>query len=504
MKTYGFLILMILGLASCFEDEGNYKYADGEIITISKVEKEYARSFMEERLNITPEVVSTDPDARFKYLWTISEKSQLGDTLTCSAVLDTLVNWNPNKTYTLVLAVTNTHTGYTVYQEADLIVSTPYSRGWYVLKDDGQYTDVDLYTTDRKLGNIVQEVNGCNLKGTARKMSFISNQQIFDEEKNAYTGCKTLYLMTDQDIFGIDVSMAKVNMTFGNLFYESPEKCNPQMMFESMMNNYFIHDGKAHSIYNFSDNSGKFGMPVNLNGAYEYELSKHAYCGYYLWDLLVFDNKGSSFYKVTYYINSLVGVVDGRNTEMSCSDNNKTLLYLGNKDIDGGTTAYAVMQDKTDPSIRLISRLDLSESSSVSISNDTILAGQHAYNAEMFTMSQTEEVLYFVSGGKLWSRNVAGKRGGETEQFTIPAGEEATFLKYMKYKEEGIDFNYVVLGTRLNGNYKIRFFAKKSGGNIDPLPELVLPRHGEDATGNAKDVLYISPKVGGYSYMHTF
>ena len=178
---------------------------------------------------------------------------------------------------------------------------------------------------------------------------------------------------------------------------------------------------------------------------------------------------------------------------------------MGNKELYMGTTAYAVMEDKNRSDIRMISRLDLSNRSSyISISNDTILPTEKAFKAERFALSQTEEVLYFVADGKLWARNIAGKHGLETEQFTIPSGETVSFLKYLKYKEEGIDYNYVVLGTQVGDRYKIRFFAKLSGGNIDPRPELVLPREGESASGHAGDVLYVSPKMNDNSYIHTF
>ena len=208
---------------------------------------------MNDRLVVRPEVCSTDPDARFEYLWTISAQGRLGDTLTLDKVLDTLVNWEPNQNYTLVLAVTNMNSGYTVYQEAELIVGTPYSRGWYVLKDDGQQTDIDLYSEQGKLSNILFAVNGQNLKGKAQKLSFIASHQVFDEEQNKYTAQKTLFALTDRDLLGIDISRAGINRTYENIFYEVPEHPRPQMMFETMMCSYFLNDGKVYSIFNMSD-----------------------------------------------------------------------------------------------------------------------------------------------------------------------------------------------------------------------------------------------------------
>ena len=98
---------------------------------------------------------------------------------------------------------------------------------------------------------------------------------------------------------------------------------------------------------------------------------------------------------------------------------------MGNKDLYMGKDSLnAVMEDLDRPDIRMISRLDLSNRSDyISISNDTICPTEKAFKAEMFTLSQTEEVLYFVAEGKLWARHIAGKHGQEKEQFTIPSGE---------------------------------------------------------------------------------
>ena len=68
MKKYILLAIVGLLLMSCFEDKGNYSYTVGEQITVSGVEKEYLRYFMNDRLVVRPEVCSTDPDARFEYL----------------------------------------------------------------------------------------------------------------------------------------------------------------------------------------------------------------------------------------------------------------------------------------------------------------------------------------------------------------------------------------------------------------------------------------------------
>ena len=55
MKKYILLAIVGLLLMSCFEDKGNYSYTVGEQITVSGVEKEYLRYFMNDRLVVRPD-----------------------------------------------------------------------------------------------------------------------------------------------------------------------------------------------------------------------------------------------------------------------------------------------------------------------------------------------------------------------------------------------------------------------------------------------------------------
>ena len=100
---------------------------------------------------------------------------------------------------------------------------------------------------------------------------------------------------------------------------------------------------------------------------------------------------------------------------------------------------------------------------------------------------------------------------------TMPSGNDMDRnfrrLRYVRYAD---DFLIGVIGTKNECETikaditkfmqeKLRLvFAKLSGGNIDPHPEVILPREGESASGHAGDVLYVSPKMYDNSYIHTF
>ncbi len=499
-------VLIILFLYSCFEDEGNYTYTENEKISISNIEETYLKLFQNERLIINPEVESNKSSEGYEYAWVIEQSYYFRDTISTEKVLDSLVTWKPGD-YTMTFSAKNLSTGYTQYVNTQLTVGTPYSRGWYVLKNEGDVADVDLYNDSLSLyKNIVYQVNGVHLKGQANVMSFYTSYYNFDPVQNRYLKEKVLFLMTDTDLGVIRSSDAGLVRDFDNFFFEIPEGRRPMMMYSHYNTWAFINDGILYSFSTNSYNNGRVGAPKKLNGGLNYYLSKYGYCDY-MNGTLVFDSIGSTFYKATDYVANLIDVSDDTETEMSCINNGKELVYLGNNKKNFGSTAYAVMYDKEEPSLRMLSRVNVSSlgSGKLSITNDTLSQDDEAYNGEMFTISSTEEVLYFVSEGGLWSRNVGAKGNINKLQFDIPDGEEATFLRCIKYKETGVlDYNYLVLGTQIGDKYKIRFFTKTTAGNIDPVPDFTLPAGSELGDGRVGDIIYNSPKVNMFSYINTF
>lgn len=70
------------------------------------------------------------------------------------------------KDWVLVFMVRNKKTGYTQYKNSTLTVNTQFTRGWYVLKDDGTQSDLDLFLTpasakaEEKVEDVFSLVNG--------------------------------------------------------------------------------------------------------------------------------------------------------------------------------------------------------------------------------------------------------------------------------------------------------------------------------------------------------
>lgn len=492
--------LLILFAVACYDDQGNYEYSEFEEITIKNIEDSYLKLFMKDTLFIEPEVESNIPGAEMLYFWVYD-----GDTISSSLVLDTLVTWVPNKPHKITFRATNKNTGYTEIKKIDLNVNTPFLYSWYVLKDDDINSELDMYFYQdlSKTSNVLKLVNGDDLvmKGKGVKFTYVPNFYNFDEEQNKFVKVKTLFVMSENEIFGLDPSQLNILHSYDEMFNEPTEEApNPNFMVASGFSILLINSGQAYTISSQHLGNGNWGIKKEINLAADpYRLSKYVYNEFFK-NHLVFDDLNSSFYLVTNFSAEMIEVQDMPDTEMSATDNNKELIYMGVNKPYLLSSGYAVMQDKTDPSLKMITQVKY-DGTKVGLINDTLINGvDKAYNGKLFTMAVPEEGLYFIADNKLCYRNVSYKKGAESIEFSIPSDETATFIRVIKHTENDINYDYVALGTYNNEGYKVRFFKKTTAGHLNPEPEFVLPQEGDTAKGKARDVMFISPKIPFQTY----
>jgi len=490
-------ILLIIGVMlfaySCYEDQGNYDYSEWEKITINNVEAEYTKLYLKEHLVVAPEASSNLP-GDLEYAWTYGG---LLDTIATGPVLDTLVTWKPNTSHYIYFHAMNKTTGYSAQSRFRLIVNTPFLNAWYVLKDDGQNSELDMYNQEDlsrtkdvyKLANSNSDV----IKGKGVKLAYSYRHYYFDEETNKLERKPHFFVLSEEDITGVDAALLNEIWRYDYMFNISPvENPGPSFYGIGVYSEILVNSGQVYAISAQSASNGKWGVKkeIDLAGT-PYHISKYVFNDFF-YNQLVFDDLGSSFYIVNNYNAEMRPVVDKSNTEMPALNNGKKLLYMGVNKQYMVNYGYAVMQDKADPDLKMITRVNYA-GSTVALRNDTLQADvDKAFNGEMFTLARPEQGLYFVANNGLYYRNVSSVDGAESLEFEIPAGETATFIRC-------IDQNsYVVLGTQVGSGYKVRFFNKTTAGHIDPQPALELPREGETAEGTARDALFLSSKMPGF------
>ncbi|WP_126246531.1 PKD-like family lipoprotein [Chitinophaga rhizosphaerae] len=505
-KYHSLAACCIVLLSACYKDKGNYIYEKREEITVSGIASTYDKVSLQDKITINPEVTSTDPGARFSYWWGIYETNVQGsapkvDTIGREKALDYLVTQSA-KGWVLVFGAKNEHTGVSRIVTSSINVTTRFTRGWYVLKDDGTGSDVDLFLTPEniepasKLDNVFSLVNQRKIDGKSMLFAFYSNYK--SNVTGVMSNTRALFMLTDKDASVVNINTFREIHGLGGLFYETVPVKKPGSICEANSSNFFVNDGQLHSLYGMSANVGLFGgrqLRDDVNTPYY--LSKY-FLAYVFGNPFFFDERSSSFVSATGTGSVMSNVTDAEGTEMPANRNNKELLYMGLKSTNP-FSGVALFRDKTDPSLKILSTIK-PENYSLKLVNDTLDAAEQIYRAERFgSVIADENILYFSVGDKIWSRNLSN--GVEQLQSTLD-GEQITFIRHLKYSGSGAEqpfsFNYVLVGTTAGGSYKVRAF-RKSSGNLATAPDFVM-----EGAGSAGDVIYMAPPVSNYTYSNTY
>jgi hypothetical protein len=505
-KTLYFTMLILFFLQSCYKDKGNYTYLDAEVITVEGIPATLNKVSAVDKITIDPLVISTDQDAEFECFWGIYEKNVQGsvpvlDTIARTKSIDYLVVQDA-KSWALVFGAKNINTGLTKLVTATLNVTTDFTRGWYVLKDDGNFSDIDQFLTPdsiqptRIVENVFSAVNGRKLEGKAKQLAFFSAYKTFVANPSTASNTRTLFALSEKDVSAIYIDNFKQIRQFNEIFFEVPlvKDLNVISVGRSTSSNYLINNGKLHFIYNMSINAGIFGAEVlNSTANVEYQLSP--YMVGTVTQLLFYDKLSSSFFSHATAGSYLLNAKANTNSEMPAQNINKDLLYMSER---YPNPAVAVFRDRTDSRLMLLSQISGSYSS-LNINNDTIASGDKMQDAGIITSNKDEAMLYFAVGNEIWSRNIANQH--EQIQYAFPAGEEITFIRHLKYttaSDPDFNFNYIVVATTSAGRYKIHCFTKSSG-NLSSQPEFTM-----EGVGRVGAVTYVSPFIGDYTYSNAF
>ncbi len=503
------LLFITFLFSSCLKDRGNYTYTDHEEITIKGIEKEYTKISTQEKLTINPEVTSSKPNAEFEYSWGIyetntKENDPTLDIIATSKNLDYLVI-QPAQKWALIFKATNKKTGYSKYITSYVNVVTEFTRGWYVTKGINEETDLDLFLTPdniiptTKIENVYSLVNGKRLKGNPIMTTFFSDYKSNTLNSARFTNTRALFLTAENDAGVININTLREIRSFNSLFYSPPQHKKPLFCMNAYGGIFFNNNGGLHSILSMSDNTGQFGVKqMGDDKNKPYRLSKY-FIGKPTYNFL-FDEISKSFVSAMPLGDMLIKSVDVDNTEMPANNTNKNMLYFGcNGNFPPKVIGIAIMQDIADPSLKLLSFIAPSTNygANLYINNDTLAVTDKLYNGEYFTVLEGDEnLMYFTTGREVWTRNLSNSF--EQLQYTVPEGETITYIRHRKYSEDEYAYNYIIIGTKIGNNYKVRMFQKISG-NLNPQPDIVL-----EGTGTVGDVIYISPSVGTNTYLNSF
>lgn len=513
MKKYKYSIyttLVVIMLQACFKDNGNYNYDSPEVISISGISDSYVKISMIDSLNIYPEVSSTDPEADMDYFWGIYETNVQGsipklDTIARSKNLNYLIHQTA-KTWVLVFSAKNKNTGFSQHVSSKINVGTEFTRGWYVLKDENEKSDLDFYRTPHSIvpepsepyADVFFKANGKKLNGKALGINFDTQYKSTVTGINSNT--RAFFTFTEKDASVIYSNSMYEIKNFDSLFLEVPSVKAPQAMFLGSSAEYIINDGGIHDIYTMATNYGVFGAR-QMRDAYNtsYRLSKY-YLTQYGTTPILFDEESTSFVAVSPGAATLTNIKDAKTTTMPSKNTNKNLLYMGisnasSKSLQG----IAILQDKTDGNLKILSVIT-PNIQSFKLINDTLQTSSMLYSATAYGPNiEDESMLYFATEKQIWSYNLVNKY--EQLQYTLPADETLTFIKHRKYimaSDVDFNFNFVMIGSTDGTNYTIRMFTK-TAGNLSSAPTITMK-----GRGITRDVIYLAPSIGNYTFPNSY
>ncbi|MFV0484489.1 MAG: PKD-like family lipoprotein [Bacteroidales bacterium] len=507
---FTYIILAALLLASCYEDIGNYDYNELEEISIEGLNSSYSGVAMVDTLSIKPIVSSNLPNAEFEYFWYMYRTSQEGeleeDTIAYTKDLNYFISQS-YPSWRLVFGAKNINTGMTKLVSSSLNIGTEFTTAWYILKDDGAYSDLDmLKVTDTIVPtsiveNVYSLINGEKLEGKAKLLNYFSSYRTAaNPGEMAFVRNKALVTMSENDLSFVNINNLEELRGFEDAFIGG-EPAVRKLGFAGYRNASYtlINDGELYYINNtFMPGTigSMYGSPLGRNANFdEYSLSDYTLTGsnYNVY----FDNISSSF---VYYGGATSVLSDITIIPQGGSLLNKELIYMGMIKDSRGIDAVGLMRDKSDAGLINLFRLKSVSDNLAIISNQgTITSGMKLFDATKITTSQESAIIYFAVGNELYSRNLV--TGVETLQYSAPAGEEITMVRSRRYDnstEPQFKYDYIIVGTSNGANYKVHFFSKTSA-SLNADPEFTF-----EGEGQAKDAIFISPRVSEATYMQGY
>ena len=490
--------------ASCIDDKGNYDYVSGESVmpvSITGMAKDTTIQQGSDFVLTAGKhfIVNNDDPSRYTYQWSVSE-AVTGGFLPTRTYIGEEENLNyPMKLavgdWTLTLQIWDKKLDiYTKSQMSLKVVATPLDKGWYVLKDQDGYTDIDYITDGGKMYADVLAPSGNRVKGTAVKIAY-QPSRYYHVKKNAdgtsttLSNQKALHILTTEDLCTFNAQDLQLFKTFQDQFYTAPSTCNPQDIDVAGTDLNMINNGQMFGIYGMSSNIGKYGgakvgdldiYPCMLNNAS---------------NELVWDKKSHSFYSGRASMSTLTPFTDpapNASFPASLSDMPYDMVKMtaGQAGNYSGDYGFALMKGTSDGKYYLAHlRYDYSGSYSTYPmtswlevpSNSTLLQN------DCMATPASGEFVYYSIGNKVYTyTNASGISDRDHLQLTLPENEKVVYMFNFRSTYRDIYNNLAVLSSTPTG-WTLRSY-EPAGIDIEEInPQ---PKATYSGTGNGRYVMY--------------
>lgn len=314
--------VLLLLVAACTEDKGNYDYVPLNELTLEGMEVTYQvekDSVFAITMTITGEAGFFEANYDFLwYAWNSLDEESIPDTLSYEKDLDMVMSL-PIGEYTLRYVVTEKETGVYYAAEADLSVINSFSKGVVALSriegGDSDVTFINSVNTVTK--HAYKNANGVSAGKEPRGIYYLGGEE----------GTKNVLLIATEEK---QMTVEPVDFTdyrsLAGWFYLEPEG-TVEAMGTDGMDEYLIIGGKAYNrmAYPFFNPTGMFDYkiageydlaPFVLEGSsiFFYDKEKHCFYFYPGWEgMIVATSVGSAFNAADTGMDMLYGQTFGEN-----------------------------------------------------------------------------------------------------------------------------------------------------------------------------------------------
>lgn len=496
-----YIALFFLALFTACIDSSEDVYGERLEIRVENIDQDI-RVNIGSLLKISPKIYPEDRN--YECFWGIANRNNLYsiiDTLSHERDLDYVVTLNTGS-YTLRFCAKDTETGIFSYTEYNLSVETDMSTGWWILKSNENGTDVDIFTEEKKIENVVYSYNGKTLVGNPVDLAYTPNYFVFDASTDTDINKSVVFLGSEEDLMVVDLFTGKILCTYEDLFYEFPAQRKVQAVFKGASDVHLLADGSLYTMP-ISRYTPHYKQFVIKHGG-DYVLSPYRIASGWS-NPMLFDESKSSFCIAD---RTALELVYGKPDAFPSHSNlNMDLLYMGGRttSTSGGENGYALLKVKGKEEYKLAyidATRSVSNLSSSSAANHCIILEMRdlpntldILKSEIRAQNQDNDIMYFVKDNQVYSCHL--ETFEERIQSTdLSAGETITYMEYTKFMQPYNDtsqwFDYLLVGTKSANGYKLYFHPIQAG----TLQSAIKVFEGK---GEIKRAIYIG-MVGGYIY----
>lgn len=500
-----FLVPLMLTLASCYDDKGNYDYTNLPNVTITTQDTIYATQFRTLECDADVDLDGgSENDYEFSWrIWSndiggVWTQKEIGNTKNLTYEVSELPG-----SYSLVLSVSNKKTEVTTYKQIYLAVQGNITEGWMVLQEKNGKTDFDMIMSpyfsnrvenDEIIHNVYETVNGESLEGRGVKIGSYfclgryQNVIVLTDKGGARLSATTMQKTFDMSTLMLDMSSWKPENYIFWHYYWSPGRFG----YDAIISNGCFYEYSTINATGFTT----YTEPILKDGM-TYKASPYAPKWFDYYQGILYDEIGGRFLGIEN--NSWILKEMAVATTAQPFDWGNMHAHLRYMDTGYRYYEYGLFEDWNTHKLSLcVFNFDTKPNIGVNMySADNCPELQ---NAKYYAVGMLGPVFYYATERDIYRYDYNGTNAGEKLYSLINADEKITGMKIFKpcidrfITSHPYNNKILILSTynetKQEGKIYM-YYINEVNGAIDTSSEKVF-----DGFGEILDMEYNYPKYG--------